>query len=276
MRQLPVAAFVLACLVSTTVAAFAQPSPPPDPSKIQVLIITGQHVHDWRGTTPILKQILESTGRFEVRINEEFRGAGPETLAPYNLVVVNYYNRGDRDRWGDRANAALEEFVRSGKGLVLYHLALGAFDGWTDYEKMSGGNWRPNNGHHSARHDFTVDIKDTEHPITRGLKSFRVTTDELYANLRWQPEGSFHVLATAYDDHALYNGKARQPIPGAGIDQPMMWTTQYGTGRVFVTTLGHGPGEVKQAGFGTTFARGAEWAATGNVTLPVPDELSGR
>jgi uncharacterized protein len=276
MRSMRVAALVLSCGLASAVTAVAQPSPPPDPSKIQVLIITGQHVHDWRGTTPILKQILESTGKFEVRVNEEFRGAGPETLAPYNLVVVNYYNRGDRDRWGDRANAALEEFVRSGKGLVLYHLALGAFDGWTEYEKMSGGNWRPNNGHHSARHDFTVDIKDTEHPITRGLTSFRVTTDELYANLRWQPEGAFHVLATAYDDHALYNGKARQPIPGAGITQPMLWTTQYGMGRVFVTTLGHGPGEVKQVGFGTTFARGAEWAATGNVTLPVAEELAAR
>ena len=209
-----------------------------------------------------------------MRVNEEFRGAGPETLANYDLVVVNYYNRGDKDRWGDRANAALEAFVRSGKGLVLYHLALGAFDGWTEYEKMSGGNWRPNNGHHSARHDFTVDIKDTEHPITRGLKSFRVTTDELYANLRWQPEGSYHVLATAYDDHALYQGKARQPIPGAGIHQPMLWTTQYGSGRVFVTTLGHGPDEVRESGFGTTFARGAEWAATGKVTLPIPPALA--
>jgi type 1 glutamine amidotransferase len=276
MRSTRVAVLILSCLLASAVAALAQPSPPPDPSKIQVLIITGQHVHDWRGTTPILKQILESTGKFEVRINEEFRGAGPETLAPYNLVVVNYYNRGDRDRWGDRANAALEEFVRAGKGLVLYHLALGAFDGWTEYEKMSGGNWRPANGHHSARHDFTVDIKDGDHPITHGLKSFPVTTDELYANLRWQPEGSYHVLATAYDDHALYNGKARQPIPGAGIIQPMLWTTQYGMGRVFVTTLGHGPDEVKEIGFGTTFGRGAEWAATGKVTLPVPQELAAR
>jgi type 1 glutamine amidotransferase len=268
------AALVSTWFVATAAFAFAQPSPPPDPSKIQVLIVTGQHVHDWRGTTPILKQILESTGKFEVRINEEFRGAGPETLAPYNLVVVNYYNRGDRDRWGERANAALEEFVRSGKGLVLYHLALGAFDGWTEYEKMSGANWRPNNGHHSPRHDFTVEITDADHPITRGLKSFPVTTDELYANLRWQPEGRYHVLATAYDDHALYSGKARQPIPGPGLHQPMLWTTQYGMGRVFATTLGHSPDEVRQPGFGTTFARGAEWAATGKVTLPVPPELA--
>ena len=76
-------------------SALAQPSPPPDPSKAtQVLILTGQHVHDWRGTTPILKRDpRERPGRFEVRVNEEFRGAGPETLAPYDLVVVNYYNR---------------------------------------------------------------------------------------------------------------------------------------------------------------------------------------
>jgi uncharacterized protein len=273
MRTLRVAAATLLCLVSTA-AALAQPSPPPDPSKIQVLILTGQNVHDWRGTTPVLKQVLEATGRFEVRVNEEFRGAGPETLAPYDLVVVNYYNRGAQDRWGERANTALQDYVRAGKGLVLYHLSLGAFDGWTDYEKMSGGNWRPNNGHHSARHDFTVDIKDADHPVTRGLKAFPVKQDELYANLRWQPEGTYHVLATAYDDHALYNGRARQPTPGAGIHQPILWTTDYGKGRVFVTTLGHGPDEARGLGFGVTFARGAEWAATGKVTLPIPAEMA--
>lgn len=221
-------------------AVLAQPSPPPDPNKIQVLIVTGQHVHDWRGTTPLLEQILESTGRFEVRVNEEFRGAGPETLAPYQLLVVNYYNRGAQDRWGEGANAAVEAFVRAGRGVVLYHLALGAFDGWSEYEKMSGGSWRPNNGHHSARHDFTVDITDAQHPITQGLKSFLVKSDELYANLRWHPESRYQLLATAYDDHALYNGRARQPIPGPGIHQPILWTTEYGKGRVFVTTLGHG------------------------------------
>jgi uncharacterized protein len=256
----------------------AQPSPPPDPSKIQVLIITGQNVHDWRGTTPILKQILEDTKKFEVRIVEEFRGAGPETLANYDLIVVNYYNRGEKDRWGDRAQKAFEDFVRSGKGLVLYHLSLGAFDGWTEYEKMSGGNWRPNQGHHSAAHPFSVDIKDSDHPITRGLASFSVPKDELYANLRWQPEGTYHVLATAYDDHALYNpnDRDRQPIPGPGIHQPILWTTEYGKGRVFITTLGHGPEEVRATVFSVTFARGAEWAATGKVTLPIPADFASR
>lgn len=273
MRTLHVLAVLIALFMPQRVAA--QPSPPPDPNKVQVLILTGQNVHDWRGTTPLLKQALETTGRFEVRIIEEVRGIGPETLAPYDLLVVNYYNRGAPDRWGDRANAAVEAFVRNGKGAVIYHLSLGAFDGWSEYEKMSGGNWRPNNGHHSARHDFTVDITDGAHPITAGLKAaVPVKGDELYANLRWQPEGSYHVLATAYDDHGLYKGKARQPIPGPGIHQPILWTTQYGKGRVFVTTLGHGPEEVRGQAFAVTFARGAEWAATGAVTLPIPPDMA--
>lgn len=244
--------------------------------KLQVLIVTGQNGHDWRGTTPVLRKILEDSGRFEVRVTEEFRGAGPETLAPCDLVVLNYFERRRPElRWGERADNALLEFVRSGKGVVVYHFSVAAFDGWEEYEKLSGANWRPNQGHHSAAHDFTVDIKDPDHPITRGLKkSFVQPRDELYANLKWQPEGTCHVLATAWDDHSLYKGKARQPIPGPGIHQPMLWTLQYGKGRVFTTVLGHDVPAVSTTPFAVTFARGAEWAATGNVTLPIPPEMA--
>jgi hypothetical protein len=56
----------------------------------------------------------------------------------------------------------------------------------------------------------------------------------------------------------------------------MLWTTQYGRGRVFVTALGHDVGSLGSPGFQTTFARGAEWAATGDVTLPVPADLAER
>ncbi len=244
------------------------------PAKIRTLIITGENTHNWRAVTPELRKVLEATGRFDVRVTEEFRGAGPETLAPYDLVVLNYQDRRPDQRWGDRADKALLDFVRSGKGIVMYHFAVAAFVGWEEYEKMSGGNWRPNNGHHSAAHDFTVDITDPDHPITRGLrKSFPQPKDELYANLKWQPAETYHVLATAYDDHSLYQGKARQPIPGPGINHPMLWTLQYGQGRVFADMLGHDAAAVNTPAFVVTFTRGAEWAATGAVTLPIPPEM---
>ncbi|MCC6860638.1 MAG: ThuA domain-containing protein [Bryobacterales bacterium] len=260
------------CALSLLAPLYAQTA---QPRKIQTLIITGQNGHDWRAVTPYLRKALEDTGKFEVRVTEEFRGAGPETLAPYDLVVLNYFDRAQPQlRWGERADQALLNFVRSGKGVVVYHFSVAAFNGWEEYEKMSAGNWRPNNGHHSPGHDFTVDIRDPNHPVTRGLKkSFPQPKDELYANLKWQPEGSYHVLATAWDDHKLYGGKARQPIPGDGRDQPMLWTVQYGSGRVFTTVLGHDAPAVQTPAFVVTFTRGAEWAATGDVTLPVPPEL---
>jgi type 1 glutamine amidotransferase len=249
--------------------------PAAQPARIQTLIITGQNGHDWRGTTPVLRKALEDTGRFEVRVTEEFRGAGAETLAPYDLVILNYYEKKQPAlKWGERAETALVNYVRGGKGLVVYHFSMAAFEGWDEFEKMCAANWRPNNGHHSARHDFTVKIKDSNDAITSGMKAtFAEPNDELYANLKWQPEGSYHLLATAWDDHALYNGKSNQPIPGAGLDQPMLWTVKYGSGRVFVTALGHDAAAMLGAGFLSTLQRGSEWAATGKVTVPIPAEL---
>jgi type 1 glutamine amidotransferase len=191
-------------------------------------------------------------------------------------VVLSYYDmRRPEWRWGDRADNALVEFSRSGKNLVIFHFSVAAFDGFTEYEKMCAGNWRPNNGHHAAAHDFTVEIKDSDHPITRGLKlSFVQPKDELYANLKWQPAETYHVLATAYDDHSLYQGKARQPTPGPGLNHPMFWTVNYSKGRIFATVLGHDIPAVQTPAFVTTFTRGAEWAATGAVTLPIPPEMA--
>jgi hypothetical protein len=42
-----------------------------DPRKLQVLILTGYNMHDWRPVTEALRSTLEVTGRFEVRVNEE-------------------------------------------------------------------------------------------------------------------------------------------------------------------------------------------------------------
>ncbi|HEY1497362.1 MAG TPA: ThuA domain-containing protein [Candidatus Solibacter sp.] len=128
--------FGLACVLLIGTARLAPAQTP----KIQVLIITGQNGHDWRATTPVLRKLLEDTKRFEVRVTEEFRGGGAETLAPYDLVVLNYYD-GNKpaQRWGERADKALLDFVRSGKGLVVYHFSAAAFNGWSEYEQMCAG-----------------------------------------------------------------------------------------------------------------------------------------
>jgi len=70
------------------------------------------------------------------------------------------------------------------------------------------------------------------------------------------PAKNLTVLATAYSDPA---GN------GTGEHEPVLFTVDYGKGRVFHTTLGHAkelPSSAMECvGFIVTFQRGAEWAA---------------
>jgi hypothetical protein len=139
---------------------------------------------------------------------------------------------------------------------------------------MSGGNYYAH-AQHSPIHDFTVTFTDRDHPITRGLKkSFVQAQDELYASMQMQPAGSYHVLATGWDDHALYGGKFKTPLPGPGANEPLLWTVDYGKGRVLAIMIGHSAKATESAGFRATFTRGVEWAATGDVKQPVPADMA--
>ncbi len=244
------------------------------PGKIRVLIFSGRNNHDWRASTPFLRKILVASGRFDVRVEEEPVGITAATLAAYDVLVIDY----EGPRWGEVTEKAVENFVKQGKGLVAVHGANYTFTGlevladnhkpsglqqppWPEYLQMIGGWWTlgPPKSAHAPRHCFTVKFVDREHPVTRGLpESFR-TSDELYHGPQMSPAA--HILATAFDDPA--NG-------GTGKDEPLMWTVNYGQGRVFYSALGHDTSAQQESGYVSTFTRGVEWAATGAVTLPYP------
>ncbi len=250
-------------------AAFAATLAAAEP--VRVLIFSGRNNHDWRTTTPYLKQELERTARFDVRVVEEPAGTTAATLSGYDVLVLDYQGR----RWGAETERAVEQFVRGGKGLAAVHAATYSFGGlevlgdghrrtgirepaWKAYGDMLGAVWseeKPATGH-APRHLFTVRITDAGHAITRGVADFKIH-DELYHDFRMRPD--VHVIATALDD--AKNG-------GTGKDEPVLWTVNYGKGRVFHTSLGHDVAAMQTPGFVATFVRGVEWAATGAVTLP--------
>jgi len=240
--------------------------------KIQVLIITGQDKHPWRETSPYLRGILEQTGKFEVRVTEEFHGATAATLELYDALVLDYSDEKlTIPTWSETTKQALLAYVRAGKGLVVYHHSAASFQDWPEYEKLAGCVWKTATSHHSPAHDYKVNIRDTNHPITQGLDSFMAQADELYAGLKCQPADKFHVLATGFDDHSLYRPKPNEAPPeGPSRDEPLLWTLNYGSGRVFATMLGNDMRAVHTEGFISTFVRGTEWAATGKVTIPPP------
>jgi type 1 glutamine amidotransferase len=266
---------LLPVLIMAAVIALSAQTPPAS-NKIQVLIITGQDKHPWRETTPYLREILTQTGRFEVRVTEEFRHGNLESLAPYDVAVLNYSDEKlDVPSWSPTAKEALLAFVRSGKGVVVYHHSAASFQDWEEFEKLGGCVWRTTQSHHAPVHDYKVDIRDSDHPITHGMGPFLAKTDELYAGLKCRPAAEFHVLATGFDDHSLYVAKPRDPLPtGPSRDEPLLWTVRYGVGRVFATMLGNDMRAVRTPGFVATLVRGTEWAATGAVTIPLPQELA--
>jgi len=141
--------------------------------KAQILIITGQDAHPWREASPYLRGLLDETGKFEVRVTEEFHGAGPETLAAYDAAVLVYSDEKLAvPTWSEMTRNALLAFVASGKGLVVYHHSAASFQDWPEYAKLVGCIWRTGVSHHEPVHDYPVAIRAPQHPIVRGLEPF--------------------------------------------------------------------------------------------------------
>ncbi len=276
--------------------SFSSPLETPNTPTMKALIVTGQNNHDWKTSTPILKQILEDTGLFEADVaTSPPSGSNMDDFSPdfssYQLVVLNY----NGDNWSGAVQKAFVEYVQSGGGVVVYHSADNSFTQWKEYNEITGlGGWGSRNenagpyfywedgkiiqdsspgigGYHGTQHAFLVINRDTSHPITRGLPPRWVhARDELYSLMRG-PGKNMHVLATAYSS-PLQNGTGR--------DEPILLTIRYGKGRIFHTVLGHAGGEIPPpsmecVGFIVTFQRGAEWAATGKVTQKIPGDFPG-
>ena len=262
--KVPRFVLIVALLLTNCLSVLAQ-----QPTRIKVLILTGVNNHDWRATTESLRKILEGTGRFETRVDEEVRGCSGETFEPYDVLLINFNDwKHSGPWWDDRVREAMLDFVRNGKGIVFYHSANNAFWGWSEYDKLVGGTWRET-ADHAPYHSFTVKIVDKDDPITLGLPPSFSQTDELYHGLSLQP--NIRILASAWDDPK--NCKGPNLRCGSGKDEPLIWVQNYGAGRVFQTALGHDVKAMESAGFQITLQRGVEWAATGQVKSPVPSDL---
>jgi type 1 glutamine amidotransferase len=103
---------------------------------------------------------------------------------------------------------------------------------------------------HGPRSDFKVKIVDKEHAITKGAEDFS-TNDELYAKLLGDVK--INVLVEADSDWSKKT-------------EPLMWTLEYGQGRVFANAFGHDGNAVKNPAVAKLMVRGCEWAATGKVS----------
>lgn len=284
----------LFALLLPAAIAIAQP-------KLSVLIVDGVNNHDWQTATRELRSILLSTGRFRVEISTSpARDAAPEAwskwrpdFASYNAVLLNW-NGGDKEnglRWPQEVETSLLRYVRAGGGLIVFHAANNAFLKWPEYNEMIGLGWRPKdfgpslivgsdgkivtipagqgrNPGHGPRHDFEMTVLDRDHPITRGMPLHWLQPSEQLTHGQHGPAAGLTILTYAWSKDVDEN-------------EPMDWVRTYGAGRVYTTMLGHtwanedNP-NFRCRAFQVLIARGVEWAASGSVTIAVPDDLTSK
>lgn len=255
---------------------------------LKALIVDGQNNHSvWPITTQMMKKDLEATKLFTVDVATAApKGTDPDfkpDFSNYDVVISNFGH--GASPWPHETQSSFEKFVRDGGGFVVIHAADNAFPEWPAYNEMIGlGGWGGRTekdgpyvylnekgelvrdespgrgGNHGAQWEFPVIVRDAEHAITKGMPSeWLHTKDELYDMLRG-PAQNMQILATAESKVT-------------GRNEPMIFTVQYGKGRVFHTPMGHAEYSMECVGFITTLQRGTEWAATGNVSIPIPADF---
>lgn len=271
-------------LLLFTLPAFSAPT-------IRVMLLDGESggpYHKWQLITPVLKKQLEETGLFQVDVvtappaNGDYSNFKPE-FTKYQVIVMNY--DAPDERWPAELKASFEKYISGGGGLVIVHAANNAFGKWKEFNEMIGiGGWRGRDetsgalwffkdgkltsdnspgkaGNHGARLPYQIVMRDTTHPIAKGLpKVWMHQGDELYTNLRG-PGKNMNVLGTAFADPSNR---------GTNRDEPLLMTLTYGKGKIFHTAFGHDIAALSCVGAITMLQRGTEWAATGKVTQKVP------
>lgn len=205
----------------------------------------------------------------------------------YDVVISNFgWKAADLPK---QTETALADFIENGGGLVVVHAADNSWPKWNAFNKMIGlGGWGGRNekdgpwvyydkndklirntqpghgGGHGPQREFSIKVRESNHPVTQGLPPvFMHAKDELYEKLRG-PAENMTILATAFSNE---NPQAN------GRHEPVVMVINYGKGRVFHTTLGHGDPAHESVSLITLIQRGTEWAATGQVSQAVPADF---
>ena len=159
--------------------------------------------------------------------------------------------------------AGLTAAVRSGTGLAGWHGGIAdSYRNSSDYLHMIGGSFACHPGKHPSERTgeqsdnyvpYTVNMLPAaaDHPITRGIGDFDLVTEQYW------------VLADDYIDVlATTTQKVREWDPWQReVVSPAIWTRQWGSGRIFVSTPGHRVEVLEDSNVRTIIERGLLWAS---------------
>ncbi|MEJ7643445.1 MAG: PVC-type heme-binding CxxCH protein [Chryseolinea sp.] len=204
-----------------------------DPRRIEILFLghDSEH-HNSAALMPLLAAELSKEG-INFTYSDDPSILNSKALSSFDALMI--YANHEQIRPGEEA--ALLEFVSSGKGFIPIHCASFCFQNSPEYIKLVGGQF--------LKHDtavFTSNITNTEHPVTKTLKEFS-TWDETYVHDKLSDDRT--VLMERQE------GERREP---------WTWVKEHGKGRVFYTAYGHDERTWSNPGFHKLIKDGVLWA----------------
>lgn len=212
----------------------------------------------WLGHQPvevagIFAEILRGEG-FGVTLSDSLDAFKTENLGALDLIVP-LWTMGKIER--EQVNPLLAAVREAGVGIAGCHGGMcDAFREQTEYQFMTGGQWVAHPG--DDRVTYTVRVRDTDHPITRGIEDFEVTSEQYYLHV----DPAIRVLAST---HFPTPGVEGPHLANGSVEMPQVWTKFYGKGRVFYNALGHQANIFDLPPARELMRRGMLWAAEGKA-----------
>ncbi|MCF6284487.1 MAG: ThuA domain-containing protein [Candidatus Hydrogenedentes bacterium] len=213
----------------------------------RVLIVTGDEYegHAWRETAPEFAAILRGDHRLEVTITESPRTLASSVLNHYDAVFLNFKDYPEHLPSGEDEWTGVKRYIESGKGFVMAHFAIGAFEEWDEFVDLVGRVWNPEKRGHDPYGPFEVFVPKNTHPIVESMADFQ-TVGELYTCLDGTAKIDVLCEAQSKVDHVSY---------------PMAFVVPGSKGRVFQCTMGHDVKALRSEGTRELYRRATAWAA---------------
>jgi uncharacterized protein len=196
-------------------------------SGAKVLMLSGgqRNHHAYRRQAYLLQKALEDTKQLEVTICEDAAILETPALAKYDLIVAMADRRDPEFHLTESQQKALLQFVHDGKGFFSLHGFCCAEQHWLPEMREMLGGVLSHVGTPDTKvkfGEYLLKISEPGHPITRDARDFE-HEDELYYYLQTQGEPIKPLVV------AVHEGK----------EWPVLWTREYGKGKVCVSIFGH-------------------------------------